>query len=169
MVIFIAFFFFGCHDVLILGKSPIKWRHCPEMTIAVDCDAKLQLKQTIKLFSHNQSSAFLKYLDRFALLHKLHVNQSGEMLVEQMYISIPNVSCILEFKMRSSMGNYCWNYIVLNTPEPSNVKFAVYDSVNSYSKPVPEIWKMSYHESLSSTIVHAHIALQDVEMEGGRQ
>ena len=110
VVIFIAFFV--CHDVLILGKSSIEWRHRPEMIIVVDCDAKPQLKQTIKLFSHNQSSAFLKYLDRFALLHKLHVNQSGEMLVEQMYISIPNVSCILEFKMWSSMGNYCWNYIV---------------------------------------------------------
>ena len=36
----------GCHDNLILGKSPIKWRRCPDMTIDVDWDAKAQLKQT---------------------------------------------------------------------------------------------------------------------------
>ena len=29
-----------------LGKSHIKWRLCPDMTIAVDWDAKSQLKQT---------------------------------------------------------------------------------------------------------------------------
>ena len=31
---------FGCHDVLILGKSPIKLRHRPDMTMAVDFDVK---------------------------------------------------------------------------------------------------------------------------------
>ena len=36
----------GCHDVLILGISPIKWRQRPDMTIAVGWDAKHQLKQT---------------------------------------------------------------------------------------------------------------------------
>ena len=36
----------GCRDVLILGKTPIKWRQRPDMTIAVDWDAKPQLKQT---------------------------------------------------------------------------------------------------------------------------
>ena len=34
---------FGPHDILILGKSPIKWRQRPDMTIAVDWNAKLQL------------------------------------------------------------------------------------------------------------------------------
>ena len=41
----------GCHDILILGKSPIKWRQRPDMTLAVDWDVKHQLKQT--LFSQN--------------------------------------------------------------------------------------------------------------------
>ena len=36
---------FDCHDILILGKSPIKWRQRPDMTIAVDWDVKHQLKQ----------------------------------------------------------------------------------------------------------------------------
>ena len=31
---------FGCHGNLILGKSPIKWRQRPDMTIAVDWDVK---------------------------------------------------------------------------------------------------------------------------------
>ena len=44
MVIFIALV--GCHDILILGKSPIKWRQCPDMTLAVDWDVKHQFKQT---------------------------------------------------------------------------------------------------------------------------
>ena len=30
----------GCHDILSLGKSPIKWRKCPDMTLAVDWDVK---------------------------------------------------------------------------------------------------------------------------------
>ena len=38
MVIFKALV--GCHDVLILGKSPIKWRQCPDMTKAANRDAK---------------------------------------------------------------------------------------------------------------------------------
>ena len=29
-----------------LGKSPIKWRLCPDMTLAVDWDVKHQFKQT---------------------------------------------------------------------------------------------------------------------------
>ena len=41
----------GCHDILILGKSPIKWRQRPDMTLAVDWDVKHQLKQT----NHHQS------------------------------------------------------------------------------------------------------------------
>ena len=35
-------------DVLILGKSPIKWRQRPDMTIAVDWNVKHQFKQTHK-------------------------------------------------------------------------------------------------------------------------
>ena len=37
----------GCHDILILGKSPIKWRQRPDMTLAVDWDVN-QFKQTKK-------------------------------------------------------------------------------------------------------------------------
>ena len=36
----------GCHDILILGKSPIKWRLRPDMTLAVDWDVKHLFKQT---------------------------------------------------------------------------------------------------------------------------
>ena len=36
--------------MLMLGKSPIKWRQRPDMTIAVDWDVKHQFKQT-----HNQT------------------------------------------------------------------------------------------------------------------
>ena len=39
---------FECHDILMLpGKSPIKWRQRPDMTLAVDWDVKYQFKQTI--------------------------------------------------------------------------------------------------------------------------
>ena len=37
---------FGCHDILMLSRSPIEWRQSPKMIIAVDGDAKPQLKQT---------------------------------------------------------------------------------------------------------------------------
>ena len=37
---------FECHDILILGKSPIKWRQRPDKTIAVDWDIKHLFKQT---------------------------------------------------------------------------------------------------------------------------
>ena len=36
----------GCHDILILGKSPINWRQRPDMTLAVDLYIKHQFKQT---------------------------------------------------------------------------------------------------------------------------
>ena len=39
---------FECHDILMLGKSPIKWRQRPDMTIAVDWDVKHQFNQTNK-------------------------------------------------------------------------------------------------------------------------
>ena len=39
---------FEFHGILMLGKSPIKWRQCPNMTIAVDWDVKHQIKQTNK-------------------------------------------------------------------------------------------------------------------------
>ena len=39
---------FGCHEVIILGKRPIKWRECSDMTIAVDWDVKHQFKQANK-------------------------------------------------------------------------------------------------------------------------
>ena len=40
----------GCYDILILGKSPIKWRQRHDMTLAVDWDVKHQFKQ--KNFKH---------------------------------------------------------------------------------------------------------------------
>ena len=46
MVIFEALV--GCHDILILGKSPIKWRQRPDMTLAVDWVIKHQFKQIQK-------------------------------------------------------------------------------------------------------------------------
>ena len=49
VVIFEAIF--GCHDVLILGISSIKLRQLPDMTIAIDWDAKHHFKQTKKLWS----------------------------------------------------------------------------------------------------------------------
>ena len=36
---------FKCHDILMLGKSPIKWRQHPDMNIAVDWDVKHQVKK----------------------------------------------------------------------------------------------------------------------------
>ena len=36
----------GCHDILLLGKCPIKWRQQPDMTLAVDRDVKHQSKHT---------------------------------------------------------------------------------------------------------------------------
>ena len=50
MVIFEALV--GCHDILILVKSLIKWRQRPDMTLAVDWDVKHQFKQ-------NKASPFL--------------------------------------------------------------------------------------------------------------
>ena len=41
---------FECHDILMLGKSPIKWRRRPGMTVAVDREEKHQFKQTNKQF-----------------------------------------------------------------------------------------------------------------------
>ena len=37
---------FECHDTLMLGKRPIKWRQLPDMTTAVEWDVKQQSKQT---------------------------------------------------------------------------------------------------------------------------
>ena len=44
VVIFEALF--DCQDILLLHKSPIKWRQHSDMTIFIDWDAKLYLKQT---------------------------------------------------------------------------------------------------------------------------
>ena len=43
----------GCHDILMLGRSPIKWRQRPDMTIAVDWEAKPQIK--LKLWGSGSS------------------------------------------------------------------------------------------------------------------
>ena len=45
----------GCHNILILGKSPIKWRQHPDMTLAVDWDVKNQFKQTNK-YNHEPNT-----------------------------------------------------------------------------------------------------------------
>ena len=37
---------FVCHEILMLGKSPIKWKQSPDITIAVDWDVKHQFKHT---------------------------------------------------------------------------------------------------------------------------
>ena len=42
---------FGCHEILILGRSPIKWRQRRDMSIAVDWDVKHQFKQSINCFN----------------------------------------------------------------------------------------------------------------------
>ena len=46
MVIFQALV--GCHGILILSKSPIKWRQRLDMTLSVDWDVKHQFKQINK-------------------------------------------------------------------------------------------------------------------------
>ena len=40
---------FECHDILMLGKSPIKWKQRPDMTIAVDWGVKHQFKQSSRM------------------------------------------------------------------------------------------------------------------------
>ena len=44
VVIFEALF--GCHDILISGKRPMKWGQRPDMTIIVDWGVTYQFKQT---------------------------------------------------------------------------------------------------------------------------
>ena len=46
--VFIFEALFGCHDILILGKTPIKWRQRPDITI--DLDLKHQFKQKKTFF-----------------------------------------------------------------------------------------------------------------------
>ena len=41
---------FGCNDILMLGKSPIKWRQRPHMNTAVEKDVNHRFKQTNKKF-----------------------------------------------------------------------------------------------------------------------
>ena len=53
---------FECHDILMLGKSPIKWRQHPDMTIAVDWDIKHQIKQTKPKFHDSQLDE--EYIDQ---------------------------------------------------------------------------------------------------------
>ena len=53
---------FGCHDILLLGKSLIKWRQHPDMTITVDWGVKHQFKQA------NQSLSYIS---------ELHSEKSG--------------------------------------------------------------------------------------------
>ena len=36
---------FGCQDILMLGRSPIKWSECLDMAIAVDWDTMPLIKQ----------------------------------------------------------------------------------------------------------------------------
>ena len=55
---------FECHDILMLGKSTIKWRQRPDMAFAVDWDVKHQFKQTNSIYM-----SFLKL--KYALVFKL--------------------------------------------------------------------------------------------------
>ena len=48
------------HDVLIFGKSPIKWKQHRNMTIAVDWDVKHQFKQTDKNCYHGVLTISIK-------------------------------------------------------------------------------------------------------------
>ena len=48
---------FECHDIPMLGKNPIKWRQCPDMTIAVDWDVKHLFKQTNKITDKNNKES----------------------------------------------------------------------------------------------------------------
>ena len=42
--------YFECHDILMLGKSLIKWRQHADMTIVVDWDETHQIKQRNRLY-----------------------------------------------------------------------------------------------------------------------
>ena len=47
---FVCLFFharFWRHYILMLGRSPVKWRHDPDMTIVDESDGKPHLKQYI--------------------------------------------------------------------------------------------------------------------------
>ena len=64
VVIFEALF--GCHDVLILGKSPIKGRQCPDMTTAVGHKASIQtIKQMVIYYVPSQRSTFDNFSTEF--------------------------------------------------------------------------------------------------------
>ena len=57
-----------CHETLILGKSPIKWRPCPDKTLAVDWDIKHQIQG---LFSGEICSFFSQ--------NPLQINQTNKL------------------------------------------------------------------------------------------
>ena len=59
MVIFEALV--GCHDILILVKSLIKWRQRPDMTLAVDWDVKHQ-KLRLSYSNTNSTSSVCRLL-----------------------------------------------------------------------------------------------------------
>ena len=65
VVIFEALF--GCHDIPILGKSPIKWRQHSNMTIAVDWDVKRQFKQQTEDDQSDQMLKVAKYIGHLCL------------------------------------------------------------------------------------------------------
>ena len=52
---------FEYHDILMLDKRPINWRQHPDMTIVVDCDVNLQLKQTNKQIYECYSDYYLVF------------------------------------------------------------------------------------------------------------
>ena len=59
----------GCHDILILGTSSIKWRQRPDMTLAVDRGAKRQphkqtysyIIQLSETYGHTKTSMMFVY------------------------------------------------------------------------------------------------------------
>ena len=68
MIIFQALFL--C-DILILGRSPVKWRLRPDITVAVEWDVKHQFKQQTNEIKHfyKTISIVLTYNTKFASSH----------------------------------------------------------------------------------------------------
>ena len=74
---------FECHDILTLGKSPIKWRQRPNMTIAVDWDLKHQFKHTNKSIIY----IYFVYLEPFCLCVVVYFVFKSDLHPNQGYFS----------------------------------------------------------------------------------
>ena len=60
MVIFETLY--GCHGALILGTSPKNERRHPDMTIAVELDAKQQIRHHMGTLSHAKTLPLSEYI-----------------------------------------------------------------------------------------------------------